>query len=89
MCSDAGHGDLTGNDSWELGGLGAKILEAKGLKGPRGNGSTRGRGGSRRSSVISVALLGALAIERTLLGGHVSYASSNSDSHILREGAAP
>lgn len=67
MCSVTGNGDLTGNDSWELGGLGAKILEeAKGLNGPRGNGSTRGRGGNRRSSVISVAL-GALAIERTLL----------------------
>lgn len=50
MCSETGHGDLTGKVSCVLGGLGAKMLGVKGLKGPRGNGSARGRGGNLRSS---------------------------------------
>lgn len=42
--------DLAGKASWEAGGLGARNLALNGLKGPRGKGSTRGRGGNRRSS---------------------------------------
>jgi len=52
ICSPLDHGDLNWNDSWAAPGvLGANdSLAWKGLKGPRGNGSMRGRGGNRRSS---------------------------------------
>lgn len=42
------------------------MLEVKGLKGPRGKGSTRGRGGRRRSSLMS-AVLEALEMVRMSL----------------------
>lgn len=65
MCSASGHGDLTGNASWELGELVvAPMLEVNGSKGPRGKGSTRGSGGKRRSSLMS-AVLDALERDRT------------------------
>lgn len=68
MCSASGHGDLTGNASWELGELVvAPMLEVNGSKGPRGKGSTRGSGGKRRSSLMS-AVLDALERDRTLWG---------------------
>lgn len=52
MCSPFDHGDLNWKDSCAPGVLGGAnaSLTWKGLKGPRGNGSMRGRGGSRRSS---------------------------------------
>lgn len=53
-CSEEdGQEDLTENESWELGGLGANTFDVSGLNGPGGKGSTRGRGGSRRSSFLS------------------------------------
>lgn len=75
MGSDVGHVDLTGNVSWVLGGLGAKNLLLNGLNGPRGKGSTRGRGGNRRSSLISAGPTLLEDKERTLL-----YQSQNLDN---------
>lgn len=66
MGSDVGQADLTGKASCEAGGLGAKLLELlNGLNGPRGKGSTRGRGGNRRSMSVPPTLLAGK--ERTLL----------------------
>lgn len=45
--------DFAGKASWEAGGLGARNFVLNGLNGPRGKGSTRGRGGNRRSSLRS------------------------------------
>jgi hypothetical protein len=67
MCSETGHGDFAGKVSCGLGGLGAKMLEVKGLKGPRGNGSARGRGGNLRSSPRSTGPDELFEIERMLL----------------------
>ena len=67
MGSDVGHVDLTGKVSCVLGGLGAKNLLLNGLNGPRGKGSTRGRGGNRRSSLISAGPTLLEDKERTLL----------------------
>lgn len=55
MCSADGQEDLTGKESCELAGLGARALGLawNGLNGPRGKGSPRGRGGRRRSSPTS------------------------------------
>lgn len=51
-CSDGGQDVLGENESCGLGGLWPKA-EMRGLKGPRGKGSARGRGGSLRSSASS------------------------------------
>lgn len=67
MVSGVGHDDLAGKASCEVGGLGAKGLALNGLKGPRGRGSTRGRGGNRRSSLMSAAPAPWEDKERTLL----------------------
>lgn len=66
MCSETGHDDLAGIVSCGLGGLGAKMLEVKGLKGPRGNGSARGRGGNLRSSPRSTGPDELFEMERML-----------------------
>lgn len=67
MCPETGHDDLAGIVSCGLGGLGAKMLEVKGLKGPRGNGSARGRGGNLRSSPRSTGPDELFEMERMLL----------------------
>lgn len=59
--------DFAGKASWEAGGLGARNFVLNGLNGPRGKGSTRGRGGNRRSSLRS-APRPLEDKERTLLG---------------------
>lgn len=67
MVSGVGRDDLTGKASCEVDGLGAKVLALNGLNGPRGRGSTRGRGGNRRSSLMSTAPTPLEDKERTLL----------------------